>query len=543
VKKGHTPNPVMRLGYSFIFLALIAATLVSLPKSASAATIVVDGTSIQSAIDSANPADIIDIRAGTYVQNLNINKKLIIRCANAGVPAGAILGTRDAETIIQGEATVTAPDVVIDGCRFVRPDVAVDLAAPKLISSDVDGQTTVRNSVFDLTLSGTANTRACGGGTYGRAAWRIYDNEFLNARFAGCPTVGNGSADTRAVHASQPDASLAQKVIIKGNRFSNTERAVFLDKSNTGGIQSEVLDNLFTGPADGQGIILHYQTKNILIKGNSFINLFIAVNMWDADEMVINNNLFSPSTSRAVFGSSERTVMQNNAILSSFGITNNRLNDGTAKAFNASSNWWDNRDASGLVGGTILEGDSPAAFDVTDPILSPEIIPSTVGFYYVVANGDQPPDQIASHVVTYAVESARRISVEALTGTDTTVDFGTVSRSSETSVTGVRLKFTAQDVTASSAVKVIASINKETGTGITLTVAAGAVTGITTGALTAQSLAITNKNIIPGILNDSGVNDATSNLTYTLTTTSAAALGAEILTVTYTLTDDDPPAS
>ena len=66
---------------------------------------VANGQSIQAAIVEAADGDTIEVGAGTYTENLTIDKAVTIVGANAGI-AGT--GARDSETIIKGTTTVTA---------------------------------------------------------------------------------------------------------------------------------------------------------------------------------------------------------------------------------------------------------------------------------------------------------------------------------------------------------------------------------------------------------------------------------------------------
>ena len=76
-------------------------------------------STIQAAIDAAADGDIILVTAGTFVENLTVNKGVIIKGANAGI-AGS--GVRGDETIIQGTTIVnnTMGAVEINGVRILN---------------------------------------------------------------------------------------------------------------------------------------------------------------------------------------------------------------------------------------------------------------------------------------------------------------------------------------------------------------------------------------------------------------------------------------
>ena len=67
---------------------------------------VANGQSIQAAIVEAADGDTIEVEAGTYTENLTIDKAVTILGANAGI-AGT--GARDSETIIRARRRSAPP--------------------------------------------------------------------------------------------------------------------------------------------------------------------------------------------------------------------------------------------------------------------------------------------------------------------------------------------------------------------------------------------------------------------------------------------------
>ena len=127
-------------------------------------------TSLQAAVDAAQAGDTILLSEGTFTGNATVDKALTILGANHGISA---TGTRVAETVIDGQITVTAAsgNVVIDGLDVVN-NSANTLQQDGI---DINGgaNVTVENTILHTTY-GNANFTPTNSNGWGDVA--IYIN-------------------------------------------------------------------------------------------------------------------------------------------------------------------------------------------------------------------------------------------------------------------------------------------------------------------------------------------------------------------------------
>ena len=229
--------------------------------------VVAAGESIQAAIDAAKPGDTILVEAGTFDEDLVIDKSITLIGANFGLSGTD--GARGPETEIEGTITITGDDVVVDGFLF---DINASGAGGGQSVVDLQGDNgAVRNSVFEQATDTGVTPFAIGVSGEGAS---ISDNLVDRSGAAEAGSLGNPAISAVGVDAiSITDNTLDQGIvgIVTGDGTSETLGITVTGNDITAAAPNS--DSIFiTGPdygplPDAFGTPL---SDRIVISDNSF---------------------------------------------------------------------------------------------------------------------------------------------------------------------------------------------------------------------------------------------------------------------------------
>jgi hypothetical protein len=175
---------------------------------------------IQAAITAATAGDTIKVAAGTYNENVNINKSLTLQGAQAGVAVAgrtfnsATESTVGAVTDGSGTLTVNAPNVTIDG--FSLTDVRTAFSAEAIDVKNPGNNALITNNLIDTVSTADTSGNGTAQGIYlenGPDGVQILANSINNVH-------SNRSAKGILVGANG-DSDAATNAVIENNTITN----------------------------------------------------------------------------------------------------------------------------------------------------------------------------------------------------------------------------------------------------------------------------------------------------------------------------------
>jgi len=312
---------LLRLVPLIFFLSLIGLNAQTVTVNAGGGA---DYTTIQAAIDdirnSIVVADIIEVAAGTYTENLDLQNTtdLTLRGAQFGVSAG-VGAARDAsstlgETIVVGTintgggTTFTVDGLTIDGFRFENTSFvsAIRVKNDVIITNSIIHFT---STYFLISVAGNAGME--------------HTLTLTNSNLTGSRGFSIDNARVTAANIS--------------NNVFNTTSASLISASSLDGVVS-VTDNEFNSPRG-----LNLLTNNNIITGNVF-NVPAGVDNRGMDIYEVTGNTITGNTfSEDALSIYVRTGARNEAVLDNL-IEDNKIlggiNNITGKSVNAEWNWW-----------------------------------------------------------------------------------------------------------------------------------------------------------------------------------------------------------
>ena len=223
-------------------------------------------TTIQGAVNAANPGDIVKVCPGTYPELVTVNKSLTINGARSGVNAADVsrTGLPDTESVVTGNAGstsfyITASDVTVDGFTVQDATNGNQFGARIVIAPSTSG-TNLLNNIIQNNIAGifVANNDA-GNQTM------ITGNLIRNNNQPG-PVSGHGIYTDQFISGGNLTG-----VMIENNTFTGNAGPAINLAATTTGAQTLITISANNFNGNGNGVIFNIKTDST-ITANTFSN-------------------------------------------------------------------------------------------------------------------------------------------------------------------------------------------------------------------------------------------------------------------------------
>ena len=223
-------------------------------------------TSIQDAVNNANDGDTILVYTGTYTENVDVKKRLIIK-SDSGNPDDTIVQAADPDDHV---FHVTADNVIISGFRVtgannygIRLEGVEECAIINNIASDNRYGIGIEDSDHNDLNNNTANANEWNGIILRHSRYNTLNNNNVSKNRVGIYVhssqyneLSNNNASNNSVGIEQ---ALSDNNKLKGNIASKNRCGIFLYKCN----KNEITGNTLNSNGDC-GIYLRYSDDNDL---------------------------------------------------------------------------------------------------------------------------------------------------------------------------------------------------------------------------------------------------------------------------------------
>ena len=310
-----------------------------------------DYTSIQAAINASEPGDTIEVYSGTYFENVNVNKQLILRGVDTGDGNPMVNGNGDA-------ITLNADGITLDG--FTAINASSPYAGINVISNNnmISGNTASdnyrgielsssnNNTLSSNTVSNNSNTGitlwySSNNTLSGNTASNNYLGIFLYS--ASNNTLSSNTVSNN-LHAGICLSSSSNNTL-SSSIFTNDGLSVYYSYKNN--IVNNTVNNktllYLENKSDiiiqNAGQVILVNSNNITVEGLILSNTSIGIELWNTNDCkIINNTASNNSWSSGIYlGSSSNNTLSGNtvsnnyrSILLDFSSSNNTLSNNTA---------------------------------------------------------------------------------------------------------------------------------------------------------------------------------------------------------------------
>jgi hypothetical protein len=287
---------------------------------------------IQKGVNSVDPGGSVNVAAGTYNENVNVNKTIALRGAQVGVDARTRTGTPASESILSNGLYASANNVLIDGFTIQGADAIGDFGPGIYLPGTFSGyqifNNIFQNNIFGLYLNSSGvvqsriqrnffKTNNLPGAASGDAIYS--DQGLVNALIDNNKFVGNPVA---AVDLSRVQPPAQSNITISNNSIEGSGRPFILLNLTSATIKNNIISGA-TLAASG-AIRIYGGVNGLSVTGNTIVG-------GAGYAMRISDNFPSSNPNANISAHFNRIAGNSGGIM---------IDGGYSGTLNAENNWW-----------------------------------------------------------------------------------------------------------------------------------------------------------------------------------------------------------
>ena len=302
---------------ALVFVAL-SAVLVSLSiGTASAATLYVHpGESIQDAIDAASSSDSIEVYSGTYYENVDVTKQLMLRGVDTGEGKPIVDASGNGSAII-----LSADGIVLEGFDVTNSTgwlgAGIMIMSENNIVRDINATNSDYGIILYFSSNNTLKDNRMSGNDYNFGVWGANDNDIDTSNLVeGKPIYYLVGASDMVIDSSSNAGTVycidCDNITVIGLTFTeNSDGVYFLNTCNSRIENNQISSNLLSiglsqssnntvidnkASNNGEGIKLYKSSNNAVIDNKASNNNATGIWIWLSMNNTITGNTVSYNT-------------------------------------------------------------------------------------------------------------------------------------------------------------------------------------------------------------------------------------------------------
>jgi|LGVF01.1.fsa_nt_gb parallel beta-helix repeat protein len=318
---------------ALVFVALFAVFVSLSIGTASAATHYVHpGESIQDAIDAASSSDTIEVYSGTYYENVDVTKQLVLRGVDTDTGKPIVDASGNGSTII-----LSADGIVLEGFEVTNStgwlEAGIRIMSENNIVRDINATNNDYGIILYFSSNNTLKDNLMSGNGYNFGVWAANDNDIDTSNLVdGKPIYYLVGASDMVIDSSSNAGTVycidCDNITVIGLTLTKNSDGVYFHNTCNSRIENnQISSNLFgiglskssnntvidnNASNNGEGIKLYKSSNNTVIDNKASNINGTGIWIWlSMNNSITGNNASNNSVGISLRGSSNNTITGN----------------------------------------------------------------------------------------------------------------------------------------------------------------------------------------------------------------------------------------